>query len=98
MENFAVRFADLLESVALRVRSMTVDRLSSTITLIGVGLGAGLLATVAFVFILVALFRLVSIPIGVTAAYGVFGGLFLLAGALVWRMRKPKLTNGDGNG
>ena len=98
MENFAARFADLLESVADRVRSLTVDRLSKVITLIGIGLGAGLLGFVALVFIIVALFRLVSIPVGVTVAYAIFGGLFLISGALVWRMRTPKTTTGESNG
>jgi hypothetical protein len=98
MENFAVRFADLLESVADRVRSMTVDRLSKAVTLIGIGLGAGLLAFIALVFIVVALFRLLSIPIGVTPAYAVFGGLFLIAGALVWRMRTAQTKTGESNG
>lgn len=98
MENFAVRFADLLESVAQRVRSMTVDRLSKAITLIGVGIGAGMLGFVALIFIVVALFRLVSIPVGVTAAYAIFGGLFVIAGALVWRMRTPKASNEGTNG
>jgi len=98
MENFAVRFADLLENVSQRVRAMTVDRLSKVITLIGIGLGAALLGFVALVFILVALFRLLSIPLGVTAAYAVFGGLFLLAGVLVWRMRRSKPITGEANG
>lgn len=98
MENFAVRFADLLESVATRIRAMTVDRLSRAITIVAIAIGAGLLVFVALVFIVVALFRLVAIPIGVTATYAAFGGLFVVSGALVWRMRNAPTTTGDANG
>ncbi len=97
MENFAVRFADLLESVAQRVRSMTVDRLSRIITLVGIGLGATVLGLVALVFILIGLFRLLAIAIGVTGAYAAFGGLFVVIGALVWRMRNAKNIPGEAN-
>lgn len=97
MENFAVRFADLLESVATRVRAMTVDRLSRAITIVAIAIGAALLALVAFVFVIIAVFRLVAIPIGVTAAYAAFGGLFIISGALVWRMRNAPTTTGDTN-
>ncbi len=98
MENFAVRFADLLESVATRVRAMTVDRLSRVITVLAIAIGAALLGFASLVFVTVGLFRLVAIPLGVTAAYAAFGGLFVIAGALVWRMRNGPKTTGDASG
>ena len=96
MENFATRFADFLEDIAGRVRSLTVDRVSTAITMIGIGIGAAVLGLAAFIFITVGLFRLLAIPLGVTIAYAVLGGLFLLAGALLWRMRNriPEESNG----
>jgi drug/metabolite transporter superfamily protein YnfA len=45
------------------------------------------------VFLIVSVFRAVSVPLTVEGAYAAFGGLFILAGVLVWLKRKPKDDN-----
>ncbi|WP_420611870.1 hypothetical protein [Candidatus Spongiisocius sp.] len=84
-ESYAARFADLLEGIATRVRSLTVDRLDRGITLAAFGMAAVMLILVALVLISVALFRLLAMATGATGAYAAFGGLFLAAGWLSWR-------------
>ena len=84
-ESYAARFADLLEGIAARVRSLTVDRLDRGITLTAFGLAAVVLVVAALVLVSVALFRLLAIATGTSGAYAAFGGLFLVAGWLLWR-------------
>lgn len=84
-ESYAARFADLLEGIATRVRSLTVDRLDRGITLAAFGMAAVMLILAALVLISVALFRLLAMATGATGAYAAFGGLFLAAGWLSWR-------------
>lgn len=84
-ESYAARFADLLEGIATRVRSLTVERLDRGITLAAFGMAAVMLILAALVLISVALFRLLAMATGATGAYAAFGGLFLAAGWLSWR-------------
>lgn len=97
-ESQAARFADLIEGIAGKARALSVDRLARAITLAALGLGAALLVLVALIFACLALFRLlaVGVGVGVTAAYAIFGGLFLAAGWLSWRKRSyvPEEPNG----
>jgi predicted phage tail protein len=93
MDDLATRFADLLENAATKVRSLTVDRFAKGIRLALAGTIAGTLAIIAFVFLIVSVFRAVAVPLTVEGAYLAFGGLFILAGVLVWLKRNPK----DGN-
>jgi len=93
MDDLATRFADLLENTATKVRSLTVDRFAKGIRLALAGTIAGTLAIIAFVFLIVSVFRAVAVPLTVEGAYLAFGGLFILAGVLVWLKRNPK----DGN-
>ncbi len=90
MEDLSTRFADFLEGTALKVRSMTVDRALRYTKWASLGLVAAILALTALVFLAVGIFRLVALWLGVDGAYLVFGGLFLLAGALLWARRSPK--------
>lgn len=96
MENFATRFADLLENASLKVRSQTVDRADRVIKIASLGLVAATLVAVALIFLAVAIFRAVAEPLTVPWTYALFGGLFVVGGAIVWAVRKraPK----DGNG
>ena len=95
MEDFPTRVADLLESVATRIRALTVDRAARAITWVTLGLVGLVLVVMAFIFFLVGLFRIVEELIfkacdcgaAMEISYGAVGGLFLLIGALLWWRR-----------
>jgi zinc transporter ZupT len=95
VEDFPTRIADLLESVATRIRALTVDKVARIITFVTLGLVAFVLVLMAVIFFLVGLFRIVedlltnacSCTAGMEISYGVVGGLFLLFGALLWTRR-----------
>ena len=84
-ESYAARFADLLEGVAARARSLTVDRIDRGIVLATFGMAAVALILAALIMVSVALFRLLAVATGVTGAYAVIGTLFLAAGWWSWR-------------
>ena len=88
MEDFATRFADLLENSALKVRSMTVDRFDRGIKIAALGIIAVTLGIIAVIFLIRAIFNAVAVPLGVLGAYALFGGLFVVAGAFLWAIRK----------
>lgn len=99
MEDFPTRIADLLESIATKIRSLTVDRLARVITFVTLGLVALTLVAMSMIFLLVGLFRILEELIfkacdcsaAMEISYGAIGGLFLVAGALFWwRRTKPK--------
>lgn len=95
VEDFPTRIADFLETVARRIRALTVDKLARLITIVALGIVALLLVSMAFVFLLVGLFRIVEELIfkacdcgaAMEISYGVVGGLFLIVGALMWSRR-----------
>jgi len=95
VEDFPTRVADLLESVATRIRALTVDRAARAITWVTLGLVGLVLVVMAFIFFLVGLFRIVEELIfkacdcgaAMEISYGAVGGLFLLIGALLWSRR-----------
>lgn len=89
MDEFPTRIADALESVALRVRSLTVDRVSHWLKWAALGLVVAVLGVLALFFLLVGVFRIVGEIIGVRAAYAALGGLFVVAGAFLWWKRYP---------
>ncbi len=96
MEEFATRFADALENTALKVRSLTVDRVDRVLTLIALGLVAGVLTLVALVFLIVALFRVLGNYTTVEGAYAILGGLFVIAGAFAWAKRNSEQDSQHG--
>lgn len=95
MEEFASRFADLLENSALKVRSLTIDRADRAIKITALGIIAVTLGLIAVVYLIRAIFQAVAVPLGVLGAYALFGGLFVVGGAFVWAIRKrePKEDN-----
>lgn len=103
MEDFPSQVADFLESIATRVRAMTVDRVAKGITYVTLGLVAMALVSIAFIFFLVGLFRIVEELIfkacdcsqAMEISYAGVGGLFLLIGALLWSRRTRKETTKD---
>ena len=95
MDDFPAKIADLLESVATRVRSMTVDRLAGAARWTAVGLVLATMGLLAALFLVFGLFRLIGELIGFELTYAVLGGLFLIAGMLLWSKRTPKPANED---
>lgn len=93
MDDLATRFADFLEATATKIRSLTVDRFARGIRLALAGTVAGTLVVIALVYLVVSVFRAVAVPLTVEGAYLAFGGLFILAGVLVWLKRNPKDDN-----
>ena len=94
-EDFPTHVADLLEAVATRIRALTVDRIARVVTFITLGMVALTLVGLAFIFFLVGLFRILDELIrkacdcgfSMEIVYAIVGGLFLVAGALMWRKR-----------
>lgn len=88
-QSYSARFADLVEGIARRVRALTVERLATAITFAALGLGVALLVLAALVLVSAGVFRLLAVAVGATGAYAIFGGLFLVAGWLIWKRRAP---------
>ncbi|MBT8249803.1 MAG: hypothetical protein KJN81_06035 [Acidimicrobiia bacterium] len=93
MDDLPARFADFLEQIATTVRSVTVDRAAGWARMVALGIVATVLVMMAVWFILVGLVRLLSTWIAVKYLYAIIGGLFVIAGALLWSRRTPKETS-----
>jgi hypothetical protein len=89
VEDFPTRIADFLESIAAKVRSLTVDRLERWTKWVAAGVVLSVLAFLIIVFLLIGLFRLLGAVTGFTIAYTIIGGIFLVVGVLLWSKRKP---------
>ncbi len=87
MYEYAAKFADLLEQVALRVRSLTVDRVARVIKLTGLGILTASLAFTTLVFLLWAIFGALEIPLTTAGAFAVFAVLLIAAGSYFWFTR-----------
>ena len=90
MENFATRFADLLESTALKARALTVDRAARTIRNVALAIPAAVLGLMAIVFLFMTLHRALAIPLGSAAAHAIIAGLFAIGGAFLWAKREAE--------
>ncbi|GIU93242.1 MAG: hypothetical protein KatS3mg011_2148 [Acidimicrobiia bacterium] len=87
MKDYASRFADLLEEVVSRIRQVTVLPAEKAIRVVTFAMPALVLAVLAVVFLFLTVHAALAIPLGEAAAYGIVGGVFLVAGVLVWRKR-----------
>lgn len=87
MQEYAAKFADLLEQAALTVRAMTVDRLARVIKLTGLGILTASLVFTTLVFLLWTLFGALEIPLTTAGAFAVFAALFIVAGSYFWFTR-----------
>lgn len=90
MEEYAAKFADLLELVATRVRELTVDRITKAIHLGGLGILAATLAFVGMAFLIYAIFGALEIPLTTAGAWAVFGTVFAVTGGVLWLQRIKK--------
>lgn len=90
MEDLATRFADLLESTALKVRALTVDRARTGITIAALAIPTLVFVAFAVVFLFMTIHSALAIPLGQWGAYAVETGVFLIAGVLIWIKRESK--------
>ena len=92
MDDFPVKLADFLEGVATKARALTIDRVAQWTKMAALGLVVATLGLIAVLFLLIGLFRLLSSVTGVTPAYAIIAGIFLVGGAFLWvkRTQPPK--------
>jgi len=86
-DDWAVQTADTIERLVESVRSNTSDRLVSVARLVVFGLLAAILGTIALVVLAIFVVRILDnyIPGDVWVVYLLLGGLFTLAGLLLWQ-------------
>ena len=89
MDDYASRIADLLEEIANRVRSMTVDRIEKAAKWTAIGIVIAMLAFLLLVFVLIGLFRILGTVMPIEWAYALIGGIFVALGVFLWRSRRP---------
>lgn len=87
MEEFAARFADLIDEIAIKIRSLTVDRVARGIRLTGLGILTATLALTALSFLLWALFGAVEIPLTTAGAFAVFAVILIGVGVYMWKKK-----------
>ena len=87
MEEYAAKFAEFLENVATKIRSLTVDRVARWIRLGGLGILVATLGFSAVIFLLWALFGALEIPLSTAGAFAVLGGIVLIVGGFMWFKR-----------
>lgn len=87
MEQFAAQFADLVEAVANKVRSLTVDRVAKGIRLTGLGILAATLGFTALLFLFWAIFGALEIPLTTAGAFGVVAAVLIGIGVVIWSKR-----------
>ena len=92
MQDYAARFADLLEQVALKIRAMTIDRIARVIKLTGLGILAAALALTALVFLVWTIFGALEIPFTTAGAFAVFGAVLAIGGGILWFQRSRNGT------
>lgn len=87
VDDFPTRFADFLESVALKIRAMTVDRIARVVRLSAMGMVAATLGIMAVIFLLLTVYGALAIPLGPDGAFAVLGLVLFIGGVLIWRRR-----------
>ena len=87
MYEYAIKFAKLLEQAALKVRTLTIDRVAYGIKLTGLGILTLTMAFTALIFLLWAIFGALEISLTTAGAFGVLGALLLGVGGYLWFKR-----------
>jgi len=90
MEDLPRRIAELLETVATRVRAMTVDRIAKGVTVAALAIPVLVLGILTVVFLFMTIHGALAIPLTDAGAFGVMAGLFVIVGALAWRKRSEQ--------
>lgn len=87
MHEYATKFADLLEQVALKVKELTIDRVARAIKLTRLGILAFSMAFTALMFLLWAIFGALEIALTTAGAFALVGALLIGAGGYLWFKR-----------
>lgn len=87
MEELAARFAEVLEQITIKIRSLTVDRVAKGIRMTGLGILAASLGLSALLFLFLAMFGALEIPLTTAGAFAVFGLVFVGTGTYLWLKR-----------
>jgi hypothetical protein len=87
MEELAARFAEILEQVGVKVRSLTTDRVARGIRVTGLGILAATLGFSALLFLFLAIFAALEIPLTTAGAFAVFGVVLIAVGSYFWVKR-----------
>ena len=87
MEELATQFADLVEAIAAKVRSLTVDKVARGIRLTGLGILAATLGFTAMLFLFWAIFGALEIPLTTAGAFGVVALVLVGVGVILWNKR-----------
>lgn len=87
MEQLAAQFADLVEAIANKVRSLTVDRVAKGIRVTGLGILAATLGFTALLFLFWAIFGALEIPLTTAGAFGVVAAALIGTGVVIWMKR-----------
>ena len=95
MNDFPTQIADLLENFADKARTLTVDRVAGWARWTGAGIFAAVLGLALLIFMTVGLVRLLAGFVGMQWPYTIIGGLFLVIGAFLWRLRLPSEASED---
>jgi hypothetical protein len=99
-EDWAAATADAIERAVQSVRAKTADPLERVVRLVVYGLLAGIVGVAIAVLFAVAALRGLVVLIDVVwqpevwLAYLILGGIFVVAGLLVWRRRTAKNEKG----
>lgn len=87
MEELAAKFADFVESIATKIRELTVDRVARGIRVTGLGILAATMALASLLFLLWTIFGALEIPLTTAGAYGVLAAILIGAGFYLWQKR-----------
>ena len=87
MEQLAAQFADLVEAIANKVRSLTVDRVAKGVRVTGLGILAATLGFTALLFLFWAIFGALEIPLTTAGAFGVVAAALIGTGVVIWIKR-----------
>ncbi len=90
--DWAAQIVDQLESVVNKVKSKTSDPVLSIVRIIFMVFAVAGLGIMTLLLLTIGLVRMANnyLPGDVWAADLLIGGIFLIAGMFVWRLRHPK--------
>ena len=89
MTDWTTQAADAVEKAVVLVRDRTVVPAQRAAKAIVYGFLTAFFALTAAMLLAILLFRVLTIPLPVWAAWLVLGGIFLIAGGFCWTRRVP---------